>query len=183
MYLPGYYTYAYLRKDGTPYYIGKGSTDRAWTQHRKNGKGIQTPKDRNRIVILECNLTEFGALALERRMIRWYGRKDLGTGILRNCTDGGDGSGWSDAAKLKVSLANKGRVAHNKGKVIPREIKELANPKKKSRGIGPHSGKQFSEETKAKMSAARKGKPLSAETRARMSESRKRLFDVIKSIN
>ena len=94
----GYYVYAYLRADGTPYYIGKGVRYRAWANHRINNKGVHTPKQMSRIKILESNLSECGGLALERRYIRWYGRKDLTysdrpPGILHNKTDGGEGPG------------------------------------------------------------------------------------------
>jgi len=93
------YLYAYLREDGTPYYIGKGTYRRAW----EKGRGeIQLPSDRNRIVILEAGLNEVGALALERRYIRWYGRMDKNTGILRNMTDGGDGA----AAQFVPTIVN-----------------------------------------------------------------------------
>jgi hypothetical protein len=41
---------------------------------------------------MEHNLTNIGSLALERFYIRWYGRKNNNTGILRNLTDGGEGT-------------------------------------------------------------------------------------------
>ena len=111
----GFYIYAYLREDGTPYYIGKGKGIRAWKQHSVKGKGAHTPKDNSRIFICESKLTELGAFALERRYIQWHGRKDLGTGILQNMSDGGQGTSGvkkivSEETKRKISSANKGRV-------------------------------------------------------------------------
>ena len=85
----GYYVYAYLRSDGKPYYIGKGIRLRAW-KHEKRER-IHPPKNTQMIVICESNLTELGALALERRLIRIWGRKDLNEGVLQNRSDGGEG--------------------------------------------------------------------------------------------
>lgn len=125
-----YYVYAYLREDSTPYYIGKGKGNRAYENNDHKKHGIYLPEDRTRIVILKETLTNQQALDLETELIKKYGRKDLGTGILYNKTDGGvnpilygerngmTGKRHSEETLRKISLAKKGtkykpRVAKN----------------------------------------------------------------------
>lgn len=90
----GWYVYAYIREQtsingpaGSPYYIGQGKKSRAWDKNHN----VDLPKNNRFIVIIKDNLTQVFSWILERQLIRWYGRLDTKTGILRNKTDGGPG--------------------------------------------------------------------------------------------
>jgi hypothetical protein len=90
--MDNFVVYAYCREDGTFYYIGKGRPRRPYGKRKE---GVKPPKDRSRILILHEGLSEQLAFSYEEKLILFYGRKDLGTGLLRNMTNGGEGTaGW-----------------------------------------------------------------------------------------
>lgn len=109
--------YQWLREDGTPYYIGIGNSKRPYCGKRTCG--YPPPKDR--IVILHENLSWIKACKIEMKLIAHYGRKDIGTGILRNLTDGGEGGNGCSRPKFKENWYHV-----NHGVVKNKSVKELS---------------------------------------------------------
>lgn len=155
-----YYTYAYLREDGTPYYIGKGKGNRAYAPH-----GAVKVPEKDRILFLKTDLTDEEAIKHEIYLISVLGRKDIETGILRNLTDGGDGaSGYkhTDAHKKYISEKLKGKERSEehkanlsksqKGKTLSEEHKKKIGETHKARGIKPPIRTTQTEEEKQKRS-------------------------------
>jgi len=129
-----FYVYAFLRNKSSstgpkysPYYIGKGSGRRAF---RDTTRTSPKPKDQSCIVFLREGLTEDEAFSLEKYYIAFYGRVDLNTGILRNLTDGGEGSAGvrpSQETRAKIGIASRGRkfTQEHKDKLALAHIKHL----------------------------------------------------------
>lgn len=181
--MENYYTYAYLREDGTPYYIGKGMGRRAWDKNHR----VNLPTDPSRIQIIKEGLTDEEAKSLEIELIAKYGRKDLGTGILQNQTDGGDGTrlegekngmygrSHSEEAKSKIKAARASQKI-----VMSEETKQKMRDRQKEAG-GWFKGRKHSEESKQKNRLSNLGRegskklvgiPKSEEHKKKISESR-----------
>jgi len=152
---PIFYVYSYLREDGTPYYIGKGKGKRATSPH----SGHRPPNDQNRIKFLVENLTEDEAFMWEKHYIAQYGRQDIGTGILRNKTDGGEGPSGHRRTRESIARSAAGHLGKKR------------SPETRSKIAKAATGRKISNETRKKMSMAKLWIPISPETVAKIAKS------------
>ena len=164
-----FYTYMWLRENGTPYYVGKGSGKRAFYKHRRTSN---PPFDKSLILTQEYP-TEQDAFYAEKFLIAYYGRKDLGTGMLMNLTDGGDAppirlGKRSEETSEKISKALVGRHLSS-----AHRYKVLKNLEKTR---GHRKGKKHSEEAKEKMSASHKAS-MSEERKCAMSLAKRKSME------
>ncbi len=151
----------------------KGSRGKFWYNITKKHKYVVE-------IILESNDYDFIGKK-EQEFIKLYGRRDLGLGTLVNLTDGGNGvSGsknpHSEATKLKMSLAAK-------GKVKSKSHKENLSNSKLQKPTRYWKNKSFSEEHKNRLRMAKLGKPgaLKGKPNLYMTNVNKKHFEVIEN--
>jgi hypothetical protein len=126
-----FYTYLWLREDGTPYYIGKGRGNRAY--HNDKYRSVKRPKYDSRILVQNWG-SEEEAFSMEKFWISLFGRLDIGTGILRNRTSGGDGPTGATRSSATVDKLSK-RMLGSKlrlGAVLTTESKSQISSKVKA---------------------------------------------------
>lgn len=109
-----FYVYVWLRPCGTPFYVGKGMRNRDVQPktHNRLFMSIVNKMRRGglepRVVRLFCGLTNDEAIVREMWLISKLGRRDMGTGILANLTDGGEGAeGVSPETRKKRAAAQR----------------------------------------------------------------------------
>ena len=137
-----FYVYLWLRDNGTPYYVGKGHGKRAIR------KGSPDPA----FIIIQEFESETDAFSAEIFLISYHGRKDLGTGILRNRTDGGEGtSNPSEATRKAISDSRMGKATWVKGTRFSNEHRQRIKEARARQVI--------TELTRLKISASQKGIP------------------------
>lgn len=137
-----YYLYGLFIGDSlTPFYIGKGCYRRMYAHFEPNS--LQAKSLKNHIIKkalsegvaivprkIYAGLDNATALMMERSYIAHYGRRDNGTGILSNHTDGGDGvAGYKQSPEL-IEM----RISKIRGKSRTEEAKaKMRKPRAKPR--------------------------------------------------
>ncbi len=178
-----FYTYRHIRLDtGTPFYVGKGSNNRAFEKRGRNKYWKNIVKSKGyRVEIIQDNMNEEDAFAFEEKLIKLY--KSLGY-CEANLTDGGEGlkgfTPWnkgttvSESMKKQISNKLKGIIPSietrnkiskaNKGKIRTPEVVEKLRKIGKERG-SPMQGRKCSDSHKNKISNKIKGLKRSEETK------------------
>ena len=141
----------YIPGQELPFYVGKGYGYRAYQKGNRNRWWKNIVNKYGVIVkIVKDKVTEEQANKLEKELISKYGRRDLGTGVLVNMTDGGEGvrgikrlpltpeeverrkvtatgKKHSEESKQKRSKKLKERMMTDEGKVHLEHLQRLGN--------------------------------------------------------
>jgi hypothetical protein len=170
--------YASGPKEGQVFYVGKGSGKRSRESCGRNNLWHNIARKYGFTVSYQDkNITEADAFALEIEVIAHY--RSIGQAAA-NLTDGGEGvSGMvpSEEARMKMSLAGKGRKQ---------------SPEHVAKRIESHYGKEVSEETRLKIGNSQRGekhhlwgKQLPESTRTLISKAqkgRKKPKDIVEKV-
>ncbi len=151
--MSNYYVYYYIRSyttkagpKGSPYYVGRGKGHRIHSPTHS----VPVPQDlANRFIIAE-GLTFEQSCQIERLHIRLWGRRDTGTGILLNQTDGGEGAAnrlVSEQTREKLRAAYRRRTPETIKLAIDRSRERVKSPevraKKKASIARTHKTEEF----------------------------------------
>ena len=121
--------YRHIRLDNNePFYIGIGKNKyRAYSESQRNRHWKYLVNKNGYKVEIVCDDVDYDtAKQIETYLIRYYGRRDLGLGVLVNMTDGGDGSlnhKPSDETRLKMRNARIGKSVSDKTRKKLSEIR------------------------------------------------------------
>lgn len=157
------------------FYVGIGRTEkRAYSRAVRNKLWLHVVQKHDYVVeILHTDMSWEEACNMEKSLIKKYGRRDNGTGILANMTDGGDGTANLSAESLmKISETSKGRAKTlEQRRRLSEKVRGENNHMYGKKGeLHPKFGKQhiFSEEHKRKLSEAKLGRKYTEEHKATM---------------
>jgi hypothetical protein len=176
--------YRHIRLDkNEPFYIGIGENlERAHTKRSRNKYWKHIVKSNPyEVQILFDDLTWDEACNKEIEFIKLYGRKDLGTGILVNMTNGGDtppshkGKVRSEEFRKKCSESNKGRKLseEHRKKLSESHKGYVATEQQRKKLSETNKGRKLSEEWKQKISESNKGKKFSEERIQKLKDNHK----------
>jgi hypothetical protein len=189
-----------------PFYVGKGCNYRAKTHLYNSKNKLDTHKQRKinkirqmgyepTISYWKTGLSNEEAVELEIELISRLGRSNNKTGILTNLTNGGEGtSGWmpdqkwldrhnelmqTGILKPPSEAAIKNSAIKRKGVPLTESHKQKLSAKMIGREFSSETRRKISEaksnpslETREKMSKAQSGKVISQDTKKKMSETR-----------
>lgn len=177
------YVYRHIRIDkNEPFYIGIGS-DNSYNRAYQKSKTKRSAFWHNiatkgyEVEILMDNLTWEQACEKEKEFISIYGRKDLGTGILVNLTNGGENP------PIHIAENNPMKKVENKEKVANKKIGlPLSDSHKASLSNSAKSRKQIPPSRKGQ-SMSKEGIEKMIKTRLENGKLRKKIFQYDTELN